>query len=237
MQLVEVISSLTASLRFDGALNVYVTEFQTNLVPYPRIHFMLSSYAPVISDEKAYHDQLSVVEITNSAFEPSSMMAKCDPRQGYHGECGKRGDYMEVTGFSPKVREQIYKVGDETFESYSAEKNGILSSLAKALEDAFNKLEGVTCNKAEGAMYLFPRIRLPQKSIKAAEAAKTAPDAFYAKRLLEATGIVVVLGSVFGHVPSTWHISCIILPQEEKIPAIITRLTDFHQDFMDEFRD
>merc|ERR1712177_151525 len=48
----QVISSLTASLRFDGALNVDVTEFQTNLVPYPRIHFMLSSYAPVISAEK-----------------------------------------------------------------------------------------------------------------------------------------------------------------------------------------
>merc|ERR1712172_357465 len=31
----QVISSLTASLRFDGALNVDVTEFQTNLVPYP----------------------------------------------------------------------------------------------------------------------------------------------------------------------------------------------------------
>ncbi|CBI19330.3 unnamed protein product, partial [Vitis vinifera] len=72
----QVISSLTASLRFDGALNVDVTEFQTNLVPYPRIHFMLSSYAPVISAEKAYHEQLSVAEITNSAFEPSSMMAK-----------------------------------------------------------------------------------------------------------------------------------------------------------------
>ena len=42
----QVISSLTASLRFDGALNVDITEFQTNLVPYPRIHFMLSSYAP-----------------------------------------------------------------------------------------------------------------------------------------------------------------------------------------------
>jgi len=54
----QVISSLTASLRFDGALNVDVTEFQTNLVPYPRIHFMLTSYAPVISAEKAYHEQL-----------------------------------------------------------------------------------------------------------------------------------------------------------------------------------
>merc|ERR1712166_1658353 len=82
MGIAQVISSLTASLRFDGALNVDITEFQTNLVPYPRTHFMLSSYAPVISAEKAYHEQRSVAEITNSAFEPASMMAKCDPRHG-----------------------------------------------------------------------------------------------------------------------------------------------------------
>ena len=57
--------------------NVDITEFQTNLVPYPRIHFMLTSYAPVISAEKAYHEQLSVAEITMSVFEPASMMVKC----------------------------------------------------------------------------------------------------------------------------------------------------------------
>ncbi|KAF6150442.1 hypothetical protein GIB67_023941 [Kingdonia uniflora] len=64
----QVISSLTASLRFDGALNVDVIEFQTNLVPYPRIHFMLSSYARVISAKKVYYEQLSVDEITNNSF-------------------------------------------------------------------------------------------------------------------------------------------------------------------------
>ncbi|KAK3013742.1 hypothetical protein RJ639_010034 [Escallonia herrerae] len=42
---------------------------------------------PVISAEKAYHEQLSVAEITNSAFEPSSMMAKCDPRHGKYMAC------------------------------------------------------------------------------------------------------------------------------------------------------
>ncbi|XP_017251348.1 tubulin alpha-3 chain [Daucus carota subsp. sativus] len=83
----QTISSLTTSLRFDGAINVDITEFQTNLVPYPRIHFMLSSYAPVISAEKAYHEQGSVSEITNDVFEPSSMMAKCDPRQGKYMAC------------------------------------------------------------------------------------------------------------------------------------------------------
>ena len=83
----QVCSSLTASLRFDGAFNADSTEFQTNLVPYPRIHFKLTWYAPVISAEKAYHEQLSVAEITNSVFEPAGMMAKCDPRQAKYMAC------------------------------------------------------------------------------------------------------------------------------------------------------
>ncbi|XP_035685184.1 tubulin alpha-1A chain-like [Branchiostoma floridae] len=40
----QIVSSITASLRFDGALNVDLTEFQTNLVPYPRIHLTLATY-------------------------------------------------------------------------------------------------------------------------------------------------------------------------------------------------
>lgn len=83
----QVVSSLTASLRFDGSLNVDINEFQTNLVPYPRIHFMLSSYAPIISAEKAAHEALSAPELTNTVFEPASMMAKCDPRHGKYMAC------------------------------------------------------------------------------------------------------------------------------------------------------
>jgi len=87
MGMAQVTSSLTASLRFDGALNVDLNEFQTNLVPYPRIHFMLQSYAPLVPAAKVCHDTHSVAQITNAVFEPPAMMTKCDPRHGKYMSC------------------------------------------------------------------------------------------------------------------------------------------------------
>lgn len=49
--------------------------------------------------------------------------------------------------------------------------------------------EGVTCNEAEGAMYLFPRVRLPAKAVHEAVKQKKTPDSFYCLALLDQTGM------------------------------------------------
>ena len=85
--LAQVVASTTTSLRFPGSMNVDLNEFQTNLVPYPRIHFPLIAYAPLLAREKAYHEMSSVKQITNSCFEASNCMMKCDPRQGKYMAC------------------------------------------------------------------------------------------------------------------------------------------------------
>merc|ERR1712038_1027369 len=72
----KVISSMTASLRFDGELNVDLGEFQTNLVPFPRLHFMTTALAPVISATKASHEAQTVREITDHVFQPQNMLVK-----------------------------------------------------------------------------------------------------------------------------------------------------------------
>ncbi|XP_072399952.1 tubulin alpha chain-like isoform X1 [Diabrotica undecimpunctata] len=83
----QVVSAVTASLRFEGAINVDLAEFTTNLIPYPRIHYPLTTYAPFVPATKAFHEQLSVASLTNSCFEPANQMVKCDPRTGKYISC------------------------------------------------------------------------------------------------------------------------------------------------------
>lgn len=49
-----------------------------------------------LSAEKAFHEQMSVQEVTNACFEPANQMVKCDPRHGKYMACCMlyRGDVV-----------------------------------------------------------------------------------------------------------------------------------------------
>ena len=81
------ISSLTASMRFDGAINTNLAEFPTNYVPHPRIHFLMSSYAPIISSNKIISEQPTVADISKQVFDPAYMLTKCSPTGGKYIAC------------------------------------------------------------------------------------------------------------------------------------------------------
>merc|ERR1712165_552868 len=70
------VSSMTASLRFAGELNVDLNEFQTNLVPFPRLHFMITAMSPVTTEKKKETARNDIQGITESCFAAQNFFAK-----------------------------------------------------------------------------------------------------------------------------------------------------------------
>jgi len=70
------VSSMTASLRFAGELNVDLNEFQTNLVPFPRLHFMITSMSPVTTEKKKETARNDIQGITEECFAAQNFFAK-----------------------------------------------------------------------------------------------------------------------------------------------------------------
>ncbi len=178
--------------------------------------------------------------------------------KGFFGECGRRGGYAELTGFSKDVKAQYYKVasvnlcsnldgqvmvglmvnppkkGDASYEQFEGEKKLILSTLAKKagmVHDILSKTPNMACNRVDGALYAFPRIFLPRKAIQEAEKLGMPADEMYCLELLEASGIVVVPGSGFGQEDGSFHFRTTILPHEKDLETVLKSISTFHDKF------
>jgi len=70
------VSSMTASLRFEGELNVDLNEFQTNLVAFPRLHFMMTAMAPITTQTKKATTNDDSRALVDTCFAPQNFFLK-----------------------------------------------------------------------------------------------------------------------------------------------------------------
>jgi alanine transaminase len=218
--------------------------------------YQVNIYQP---ETRPFHSFKKVVRSLGPEYDDFELISFHSISKGMIGECGRRGGYFELCGFDPKVIAQIYKIasvslcpnvpgqimvdlmlhpptkGDESYDLYHSELNGIYESLKRRaikLCAAFNSLEGVTCNEAQGAMYLFPQITLPAGAVEAAKAQGTQPDELYCMELLNATGVCLVPGSGFGQKDGTYHFRSTFLPPENLFDDFIGGIKQFHEGFL-----
>jgi len=76
------IGGVTSPLRFDGKLNVDIREFQTNLVPFSRLHYMVIGHAPWFSACVQRPDNTSIRTITSDTFNHDGWSVTCNPEYG-----------------------------------------------------------------------------------------------------------------------------------------------------------
>ncbi|KAF8896653.1 beta-tubulin 2 tubb2 [Infundibulicybe gibba] len=77
-----VMCGVSTSLRFPGQLNGDLRKLGMNLVPFPRLHFLMPSYAPFYDPNARSFQKVSVAELTQAVFDRKNLLVACDPRHG-----------------------------------------------------------------------------------------------------------------------------------------------------------
>merc|ERR1712217_833722 len=75
-------SGVTTCLRFPGQLNCDLRKIAVNLIPFPRLHFFMTGFAPLTSRGSQQYRALTVPELTQQMFDAKNMMCAADPRHG-----------------------------------------------------------------------------------------------------------------------------------------------------------
>ncbi|XP_071537086.1 tubulin beta-1 chain-like [Panulirus ornatus] len=75
-------SGVTTCLRFPGQLNSDLRKLAVNMVPFPRLHFFMTGFAPLMARGSQQYRVLTVAELIQQMFDSKNMMAACDPRHG-----------------------------------------------------------------------------------------------------------------------------------------------------------
>jgi Tubulin/FtsZ family, GTPase domain/Tubulin C-terminal domain len=89
-----IMSSVTASLRFPGKLNTDLSEFVTNLVPFPGNHFLTASFAPMRGPGQEGQVRINFPDVARETFSQDNFTAAIDWTNGvYLSACALfRGD-------------------------------------------------------------------------------------------------------------------------------------------------
>lgn len=227
----------------------------------------LSILADEVYQENIYKDGLKFYSFAKVAYDEGitdvPLFSFHSMSKGYLGECGHRAGYFELRNIPQDVLDQFIKLqsislcsnvvgqiatylmvsppkeGEESYDLYKKEKNGILNDLkvkAEILGKGLNEIEGMKCEIPQGAMYAFVKFELPHKpgvdplKFNDEERLKyeAERDSKYCLKLLEETGICVVPGSGFGQLPNTLHFRTTFLPPREEIETLVEKIKDFH---------
>ena len=119
--------------------------------------------------------------------------------------------------------------GDESYKSHQGEIQAIWSSLkrrSQLLSKGLNTIPGFSCQPAQGSMYSFPSVAMPDAAIQAAKEKNMSVDTIYTLSFLEHRGICVVLASGFGQKAGRSGFRTTFLPDEKPMESVVQRIRE-----------
>jgi len=148
-----IMSSVTASLRFPGKLNTDLSEYVTNLVPFPGNHFLTASFAPMRAAGQEGQVRINFPDIARETFSQDNFTAAIDWTNGvYLSACALfRGDVKakEVEENMAAIRKSL------NFASYVP--TGVKLGVAETAPEGFAS-SGLALVNHTGIAAVFERL-------------------------------------------------------------------------------
>ena len=99
------LTNLTSSMRFEGSLNVDLNEITMNLVPYPRLKFLLSSLSPFVMPKDVHLPPRRMDQMFKDVLSRDYQLLKCDPIHHKYLSCGLilRGQQANISDINRNI--------------------------------------------------------------------------------------------------------------------------------------
>uniref|UniRef100_UPI000EF48A62 tubulin alpha-1C chain-like n=1 Tax=Ciona intestinalis TaxID=7719 RepID=UPI000EF48A62 len=133
----QVVSTVTSSLRFESSINVSLSQMQTNLIPYPKMHFITSSLAPMTSSANDI-ESMTLNDVTNACFDRQLASANCDVKNGKFMSCNVMYKGDVTTGDVSSTIAELRKDQTLKLDEFGPDrlKTGICHGATKVLPDS-----------------------------------------------------------------------------------------------------
>ncbi|KAH9481804.1 Tubulin beta-2 chain [Psilocybe cubensis] len=101
----QVMCGVSTSLRFPGQLNGDLRKLGMNLIPFPRLHFLMPSYAPFYDPKAKHFEKNSVSELTKARYLTAATI--------FRGDISSREAEVSVHDLQKKNSQHFVEFADE----------------------------------------------------------------------------------------------------------------------------
>lgn len=108
-------AGITACFRYPGQHNTDLRKMLTNMCPYPRLHFFIPGYAPLMSECTKPYQKLTTSDLIYQIFDCRNQMTTFDPLDGRYITCAA---VFRGLVSSKEVDEQLTAVQEKNKDSF-----------------------------------------------------------------------------------------------------------------------
>lgn len=109
-------AGVTTCFRYPGQLNTDLRKLMTNMCPFPRLHFFIPGFAPLVSRSSESYRKFTTTDLVGQIFDSRNQMAAFDPNEGRYLTCAA---IFRGLVSSKEIEQQLQMIQDKNSNCFA----------------------------------------------------------------------------------------------------------------------